>query len=259
MQRIRTVKPDLFHHEKLFLAETRSTLPIRLAFIGLFTCCDRKGCFKWRVNELRALIFPFDDINMQKVLECLRKQGFIKQYQVKKEKYGYIPSWSSHQVINARESQGHIPIPPGYRDPKDNKGVKKPLNKTTNEIIDRLFLHWKTTFNRPTAKLDQKRIDIVQTALDLGYTEQELCEAITGCAKTPHNMGNNKQGLVFDSLTLILRDADQIERFIKNNTPVTAIDPFMTSQSLAHEDHLKRWASEGNVKTIEKPSYQIKK
>jgi hypothetical protein len=46
MGRIRTVKPELFQHGDLFDAEVESGFPLRLAFIGLFTCCDREGRFK---------------------------------------------------------------------------------------------------------------------------------------------------------------------------------------------------------------------
>lgn len=54
MSRIRTVKPELFKHEELFDAEQNSKLPLRLAFIGLFTVADREGRFKWRPRTLKA-------------------------------------------------------------------------------------------------------------------------------------------------------------------------------------------------------------
>ena len=46
MARIRTVKPELFRHEELFLPEKESGLPLRLSLIGLFTVADTKGRFK---------------------------------------------------------------------------------------------------------------------------------------------------------------------------------------------------------------------
>ncbi len=44
MPRIRSVKPELFTHERLFEAESDYKLPLRLAFIALFTQCDQWGC-----------------------------------------------------------------------------------------------------------------------------------------------------------------------------------------------------------------------
>jgi hypothetical protein len=34
--RIRTIKPEFFHHEGIYEAELQSNLPLRLAFIGLW-------------------------------------------------------------------------------------------------------------------------------------------------------------------------------------------------------------------------------
>ena len=44
----------------------------------------------------------------------------------------------------------------------------------------------------------------------------QLCQAITGCSLTPHNLGKNDRGQRYDGLQVILRDADQIDRFIRN-------------------------------------------
>ena len=59
-QRIRTVKPEFFQHEGLFDLEQFSGLPIRVAFAGLWTCCDREGRFKWRSRQLKTDILPYD-------------------------------------------------------------------------------------------------------------------------------------------------------------------------------------------------------
>ena len=62
MARIRTVKPDLFRHEELLEAEHHFKLPLRLAFIGLFTTCDREVLFRWRPRQLKLDILPYDEI-----------------------------------------------------------------------------------------------------------------------------------------------------------------------------------------------------
>lgn len=80
--------------------------------------------------------------------------------------------------------------------------------------IEWVFEHWKAVLNHPNAMLDDKRRKLVKDALTLGYTTTQLCNAITGCSYTPHNMGDNERGQRYDGLNIILRDADQIERFI---------------------------------------------
>lgn len=111
MSRIRTVKPDLFRHEALFEAEASSKLPLRLAFIGLFTAVDREGRFRWRPRQLKLDVLPFDEVDFALVLDALHDGGFITRYESAGEEYGAIPSWSLHQIINNRESESKLPDP----------------------------------------------------------------------------------------------------------------------------------------------------
>ncbi len=82
--------------------------------------------------------------------------------------------------------------------------------------VENVFLHWKSMMNHSSAQLDIRRKALINRALIAGYSEQALCEAISGCAKTPHNLGDNERGQRYDGLHIILRDADQIDRFIAN-------------------------------------------
>lgn len=111
MARIRTVKPELFKHEELFELEKTSKLPIRISFIGLFTCCDREGRFKWRPRSLKLDVIPYDDCDFSRVLDALMTRGFVVKYEVNGEEFGHIPSFNKHQVINNRESESELPNP----------------------------------------------------------------------------------------------------------------------------------------------------
>ncbi|WP_131779195.1 hypothetical protein [Legionella bozemanae] len=79
-----------------------------------------------------------------------------------------------------------------------------------------IFEHWQKTMNYPRAKLDGKRQRIIIKALKLGYSIDDLKKAIDGCAKTPFNMRENDRRQVYDDISLILRDAEHIERFMSN-------------------------------------------
>lgn len=111
MGRIRTVKPEFFRHEELFDLEAAVGLPIRLGFIGLWTCCDREGRFKWRPRTLKAECLPHDSCDFGKILDALASRGMVVRYEVKGESYGYIPSWGKHQSINQREAASMLPAP----------------------------------------------------------------------------------------------------------------------------------------------------
>ena len=116
MPRIRTVKPELFKHEALFEAEMTSNLPLRLAFIGLFTCCDRGNRFKWRPKLLKLDLLPYDDIDIVAILEQLVQHGFVKKHKYQGEWYGYIPpSWAKHQQINNSEVTNVLSTIPNSR------------------------------------------------------------------------------------------------------------------------------------------------
>jgi hypothetical protein len=83
--------------------------------------------------------------------------------------------------------------------------------------VENVFSHWQLTMNHRDAKLDEKRKKLIRNALKTGYTTEQLCEAITGCSLTPHNIGKNDRNQRYDGLHIILRNADQIDRFIQNS------------------------------------------
>lgn len=83
------------------------------------------------------------------------------------------------------------------------------------EEIDAVFEFWKTTLNHPKSVMDDKRKNLIKTALK-NYSAEDLKLAITGCSKTPHNIGQNDRNQVYDGLHIILKNADNIERFVTN-------------------------------------------
>jgi hypothetical protein len=109
MARIRTIKPELAAHEGLFDLERDTGLPVRFAWCMLFTVADREGRFAWRPRTLKAQILPHDEIDFSRVLDAWLTRGFIRRYRVKGEWYGWIPTFTKHQVINNREAPSTIP------------------------------------------------------------------------------------------------------------------------------------------------------
>ena len=322
--RIRTIKPDLLKHEALFEAEQSAGLPLRLAFIGLFTCCDRDGRFRWQARRLKLDLLPYDDIDLGAVLEALRAYGFIQQYSYEGEIYGCIPSWSKHQYCNQREPESVLPaleegilstrqqseqnpeiISPAQFDENfssDRTLDSQEKNQTTEGLdsrcaycaqdssdlsglaractcgregngreeegkgegngssvalarplcgmqakIQSVFAHWKQSMHHPQAQLDPKRQALISKALKLGYSAEQLCEAITGCSLTPHNQGDNERGQRYDGLHIILRDAEQIDRFRDNcSHPPQALS---TADRLSRNNAqvFKRWVAQNGV------------
>lgn len=427
--RIRAVKPEYFTHVGLYDAEVDYRLPLRSAFLGLVTCCDREGRFRWQPRRLKLYTVPYDPVDMIDVLNALIERGFIIKYEHQGQWYGAIPSFLRHQKITGFEIESILPGPPDsisfqanassinldvnrhypvyeYQDENvenleskkeksepdfqkksiemssletnfrcqlegssskkpaqdsenpsengehlalknecldvnfyktkietssdnasdllfcasSNNQVPKKHNKN-NEVsinlactksedcmdnfieknvnsshargkegkgmegkgierkgiegngsegkgrerereeqnnivessirprfevnpIQSIFEHWKRVMNHPQARLDPKRKKLITKALKLGYDTEQLCQAIEGCSLTPHNMGDNDRSQRFDGLHVILRDADQIDRFVRNYHcpphPLTEAD----RKTQANTQALQDWMNE---------------
>jgi hypothetical protein len=130
MARIRTIKPEFYKHEALYLAEKEENLPLRIAFSGLWTVCDREGRFKWRPNTIKLDVLPFDDVDFSRVLDALATRGFIVQYASQDgELYGFVPTFLEHQVINNRESKSLILSPFDACATRDPRGLCMHMGK----------------------------------------------------------------------------------------------------------------------------------
>lgn len=86
----------------------------------------------------------------------------------------------------------------------------------SSDVVQRIFDHWRNVMGHPRAQLDESRKRYIKGALKWGYTEDDLMQAIEGCAKTPWNMEFNKDRQRNDGLHIILKDGGQIDRFMGN-------------------------------------------
>ena len=104
----------------------------------------------------------------------------------------------------------------------DDQGVPK-----GGTAIERLFCFWRKVCDHPQAKLDPKRQKLIGRALapppqGLGYPEDQLLQAIWGCANSPFHRGRNENHREYTSLDLILRDASHIDSMIHLTKPALA-------------------------------------
>lgn len=88
---------------------------------------------------------------------------------------------------------------------------QKPLDH-----VRTIFEYWQKTMDSPRSVLDDKRRKLIARTLK-SYSPADICKAIRGCSRTPHNMGQNDAKTMYNGLSLILRDADHIDRFIRND------------------------------------------
>lgn len=105
MPRARILKPGFFTND--ILAE----LPYeaRLLFAGLWTIADREGRLEDRPKRIKGELFPFDNLDVDAMLEALNRHGFIHRYTSGSLGMIHIRSFSKHQSPHFREPQSLLP------------------------------------------------------------------------------------------------------------------------------------------------------
>ncbi len=147
----------------------------------------------------------------------------------------HIGSLSTDHTINIKERENRI------REKKEKKALvaDAPAGAAAMEDICTLtlmekkdmteeglevFEHWKLRMNHPRARIDKKRNSVILAALKMGYSVEELKEAINGCARSEWHMGQNDRRMIYDDIELILRDAKHIDSFMKYNVSKDSLD-----------------------------------
>lgn len=97
----------------------------------------------------------------------------------------------------------------GTEQDQENSLVGQPPPDPVPEI----FAYWQKVMASPKSALDAKRKTLITNALK-NYSPVDICKAIRGCSKSPHNMGKNDRNTKYNGLNLILRDAEHIDYFI---------------------------------------------
>ena len=113
MPRTRYLKPEFFSDEDL------AELPFqaRLTFAGLWCYADRAGRLEDRPKFLKAMIFPYDNVDMEKQLEILNNgkhengTPFIQRYEANGIKLLQIVKWDKHQKPHHSEKESIFPPP----------------------------------------------------------------------------------------------------------------------------------------------------
>jgi hypothetical protein len=87
----------------------------RLLFIGLWTLADRDGRLEDRPRRIKAEVLPYDDCDVDALLEALHGRGFILRYQVQERRFIQVVKFAKHQNPHIREPASAIPAPDEHR------------------------------------------------------------------------------------------------------------------------------------------------
>ena len=105
--RARNIKPDFFLNEKLAEVSPHE----RLLFIGLWCLADREGRLEDRPKRIRAAVFPYEDVEVDSMLNRLHQAGLAIRYEVDQDQYIALPNFLKHQSPHSREMASVIPPP----------------------------------------------------------------------------------------------------------------------------------------------------
>jgi hypothetical protein len=128
--RARNLKPGFFHNEDV----AQCDLLARLLFAGLWCYADREGRFEWRPLKIKAEVLPYDNCDINELLNQLVTKELIGKYSVNGKDYGYVPNFVKHQKPHYKEAPSVIPPPPGI---KDYLTAQRLTEKEREEIFER--------------------------------------------------------------------------------------------------------------------------
>lgn len=108
MARARNIKPGFFINDQLADVEPLG----RLLFAGLWTIADREGRLDDRPRRIKAEILPYDDCDIDCLLDQLATHRFIQRYEVDGNQHIQIINFAKHQNPHPRETESEIPPAP---------------------------------------------------------------------------------------------------------------------------------------------------
>ena len=131
MARTRLIKPGFFKNEQL------GCLPVitRYLFAGMWGQADREGRLQDRPMRLKAEILPYDDCNVDVMLDDLArlidddgKPSFIIRYVIDNKRFIQICNFQKHQRPHENEQESTIPAP--------GESTEKTEQSTTKVVLE---------------------------------------------------------------------------------------------------------------------------
>jgi hypothetical protein len=95
MARIRTIKPDFWTDERV----GESSPTARLLLIGALNFADDYGSLDRSAKQIKAQVFPYDNIDCESLIRELISNGLLVEYKVGDRFYLHIKGFGKHQKV----------------------------------------------------------------------------------------------------------------------------------------------------------------
>lgn len=132
MGRTRLLKYEAFLDEELAAVPPTA----RLLFLGLPTIADREGRLEDRPLRIKAQLFPYEDVDVDAMLDELSGKPFIYRYEADGRRYIQIVNFLKHQRPHLREAQSLIPPPPDRHTNNNNRQAKDMPRHCQGQTLD---------------------------------------------------------------------------------------------------------------------------
>jgi hypothetical protein len=171
MARARNIKPSFFENDELGQCSPLA----RLLFIHLWTIADREGRLEDRPLRIKATGLPYDNCDVNALLNELHGAGFIRRYSVNKLNLIWVVNFIKHQNPHPKENASLLAE---YCEAVEINGKTR---KKTDRNASSLLL------NPPSPSLNDES---VQQAAPQTKTTKETKNANNGTNITTH-LGDN--------------------------------------------------------------------
>lgn len=129
--RARNLKPGFFKNEDLV------ELPplARILFVGLWCMADREGRLEDRPRRIKIEVLPYDDCDVDDLLDALEGRNFILRYQAEGKSCIQVVNFLKHQQPHYKEAASELPAADGWTDSLYPGGSIPP--ETRRRVMDR--------------------------------------------------------------------------------------------------------------------------
>jgi hypothetical protein len=157
----------------------------------------------WYVND-------WDEINPKpKTDTTVNERQQRRRERIRAEASGH----ASVTPVSRRDSRdGHADVTPPEVEVEE-EGLVLANARTSSDAIRAVFDAWLASTGKTGAtQLDPKRRKIITAALK-AYPLQDVLDAVDGWRFSAHHRGENDRHTIYNDLSLLLRDAEKIEKF----------------------------------------------
>lgn len=165
MSRARNIKPGFFKNDVL-----ADCCPLaRLLFAGLWCEADREGRLDDRPKRIKVECLPYDECDVDALLNELAAHGFILRYTHEQQQYIQVLEFKKHQNPHCKEQASTIPAPCLHGASTEVAGL---IPDSLNLIPDSS----KKKKQRPAVKLPSVGLDSKQPELFAGVPAQIVAD-----------------------------------------------------------------------------------